>query len=62
MALEAIADIALVTLLSPRRSFKALPSNALAKGIAKLPGHAMQVKSSNKVIRRLCLLYVERAL
>ena len=43
LALEAIADCALVWLLSPRRSFRPLPSNRIVRGIAQLPGHSLQV-------------------
>ena len=45
MALEVIADVTVVWLLSTKRSFKQPSKSAFARWSAALPAHALQVSS-----------------
>ena len=59
LALELIADVSCVVLLSGKVSFKPRPTKGLAAWTSSLPGHAFQVPSrvsSANVFRFLWLL------
>ena len=43
-AMQVIGDFAVVWLLSPRRSFQPPPTRRLAKALAALPAHCLQVR------------------
>lgn len=57
VALEALGDISMVWLLSPRKSFKPLPGKGLPRRIAKLPGHWLQAGNFTLAERAATVLY-----
>jgi hypothetical protein len=50
LSLEVIGDFAIVWLLSPKKSFGALPTGGLARMARKLPGHALQVRRCRRCL------------